>query len=278
MKGMTCLQNRFHFLIPYSLIIFFSCSVATQHVLNTSFTSSAITCLPHQRSALLQLKKDFAFEKHNLTDFIGLYDFIDSYSYPKMKFWKEGKDCCGWDGNRDLTGFLPNFHSGSKLKSLSLYSTGFSGRLPDSIGNLRSLNELDIWETNFSGTIPSSVGNLSQLVHLDLEGENLYGQIPSTLGNLSQLQYLWLSGNNLNGQLPSTLKNLAKLTYLQLEDTGLTGELPFWLGNLRKLQTLYIGGNRFNGQIPSSLGNLSQLQGLELYSERLDGKLSLLRI
>ncbi|PON67045.1 LRR domain containing protein [Parasponia andersonii] len=100
--------------------------------------------------------------------------------------------------NKNLTGFLPKFHSGSKLKLLNLYFTSFSGILPDSIGDLKSLNELYVSGCNFSGTIPASVGNLSRLVILDLEDNNFNGHLPATLGNLSQLEALTLLGNNLN--------------------------------------------------------------------------------
>jgi Leucine-rich repeat (LRR) protein len=89
--------------------------------------------------------------------------------------------------NEDLAGFLPKFQSGSSLKQLHLsfnkffwgitqfnrqpqvlecfgsFWTNFFGELPNSIGNLKSLNYLDLSSTNFSGELPSSIGNLKSL-------------------------------------------------------------------------------------------------------------------
>ena len=65
--------------------------------------------------------------------------------------------------NPKLVGFLPKFQSRSSLKELRLPYTNFSGELPSSIDNLKSLNYLDLSSSNFSGAIPPSIGNLSQL-------------------------------------------------------------------------------------------------------------------
>nr|XP_048324672.1 receptor-like protein 6 [Ziziphus jujuba var. spinosa] len=56
--------------------------------------------------------------------------------------------------NYELTGFLPEFHSRSNLKSLVIDSTRFSGKVSDSMAT--------------SGTVPSSLWKLSELAELDL--------------------------------------------------------------------------------------------------------------
>ena len=61
--------------------------------------------------------------------------------------------------NENLTGYLPEFHSSNPLRILRLANTGFSSKLPDSIGNLKSLIELDINTCYFSGLVPTSLGN-----------------------------------------------------------------------------------------------------------------------
>ena len=63
--------------------------------------------------------------------------------------------------NELLTGFLPEFYSGSSLSLLDLYSTKFSRKLPNSIGNLESLKYLDLHSTNFSGELPIQSATLS---------------------------------------------------------------------------------------------------------------------
>ena len=108
--------------------------------------------------------------------------------------------------NDFLTGFLPEFHSGSSLEKLHLSSTSFSGKLPNSIANLEALIELDLSYTAFSGEIPNAIGNLKSLNILDLAACNLSGEVPLSITNLTHLSVLSLSGNNFHGQLPSTLE------------------------------------------------------------------------
>ncbi|KAF8020680.1 hypothetical protein BT93_G1189 [Corymbia citriodora subsp. variegata] len=63
---------------------------------------------------------------------------------------------------------LPDFLENSSLEILSLGNTNISGRLPDSIGNLRKLSKLDLSNCSLSGSIPSSMENLLELTLLDL--------------------------------------------------------------------------------------------------------------
>ena len=52
------------------------------------------------------------------------------------------------------------------------------------------------------GTLPNSLGNLSSLQSLYLPLNQLTGSVPSTLGSLSQLQTLDLDHNQLTGNIP----------------------------------------------------------------------------
>ena len=64
--------------------------------------------------------------------------------------------------NPKLTGRVPEFNRSSRLEVLRLAGTSFSGKLPDSIGNLKSLYFLDVYKCNFSGPTPSSLANLTE--------------------------------------------------------------------------------------------------------------------
>jgi len=55
--------------------------------------------------------------------------------------------------NPYLTGYLPEFQSGSKLETLMLTGTKFSGHLPESLGNLKSLKEFHAAKCYFSGVV-----------------------------------------------------------------------------------------------------------------------------
>ena len=195
--------------------------------------------------------------------------------------------------NPNLIGYLPEFHTHSPFQSLILTNTSFSGKLPDSIGNLKSLYELDIDACSFSGLIPTSLGNLTNLIRLHLSTNNFRGQIPFSLANLTQLSDLDLSNNafspqtltwlgkqtkltslnlkavNLYGVIPSSLKNMTQLAGLSLASNNLTGQIPAWLGNLTHLTALYLDYNQFTGTVNfglfHKLKNLTQLQLSEVH-------------
>ncbi|XP_075656884.1 receptor-like protein 7 isoform X1 [Castanea sativa] len=201
--------------------------------------------------------------------------------------------------NENLIGYLPEFHSSNPLRILRLANTGFSGKLPDSIGNLKSLIELDIHTCHFSGLVPTSLGNLTNLIVLSLSNNKFSGQIPFSLANLTQLSQLLLSWNsfsaqtlpwlgkqtkltdlrlgeaNLYGDIPSSLKNLTQLTGLSLVSNQLTGQIPPWLGNLTQLTHLDLGGNEFHGSIPQSICRLANLEYLSLTENNLSGRVDM---
>ncbi|KAF3964738.1 hypothetical protein CMV_011010 [Castanea mollissima] len=176
-------------------------------------------------------------------------------------------------GNNNLTGFLPNFRSGSSLKQLCLSETNFSGELPDAIGNLKSLSYLDLSGTNFLGELSNSIGNLKSLRHLDLSWANFFGELPNSIGNLKSLSHLDLSGANFSGELPNSIGNLKSLSYLDLSRTNFLGELPNSIGNLKSLSYLDLSGANFSGELPNSIGKLESLNALYLGSTKFSGKL-----
>ncbi|XP_050289794.1 receptor-like protein 53 [Quercus robur] len=176
-------------------------------------------------------------------------------------------------GNYNLTGFLPNFRSGSSLKKLRLSSMNFSGELLDAIGNLKSLNFLDLSQSYFSRELPNSIGNLEYLSHLDLSRTNFLGELPKSIGNLKSLSYLDLNRANFSGELPNSIGNLKSLSYLDLFGANFSGELPSSIGKLESLNALYLSGTIFSGKLPDSIGNLSSLNYLELGSSKFSGEI-----
>jgi Leucine-rich repeat (LRR) protein len=201
--------------------------------------------------------------------------------------------------NPYLTGYLPEFQSGSQLETLLLAGTNFSGQLPESIGNLKSLTELDVAENNFSGVMPSSLGNLTKLNSLDLSDNSFSGKIPPSFVNLLQLTYLSLSLNDLRsgtidwignltklsfldmtktnsyGNIPSCLRNLTQLTVLRLHGNKLTGQIPSWIGNHTQFISLFLGVNKLHGPIPKSIYRLQNLEKLDLAYNFFSGTLEL---
>jgi len=85
--------------------------------------------------------------------------------------------------------------------------------LPESIGDLRCLEEIDIYGTNISA-LPESLGHLENLCILYLD-YNTLTTLPKSVGNLKQLTHLSVKENRLKA-LPQSLVELTNLRYLDL--------------------------------------------------------------
>ncbi|KAJ9702929.1 hypothetical protein PVL29_004602 [Vitis rotundifolia] len=169
--------------------------------------------------------------------------------------------------NDDLSGNFPRFSENNSLLELYLSSKNFSGELPASVGNLKSLTTLVLYDCGFSGSIPSSFGNLKSLTTLDLSGCGFSGSIPSSIGNLKSLTTLDLSDCEFSGSIPASLGNLTQITSLSLSRNHFSGKISKVINvfnNFRNLISLGLSSNNFSGQLPPSIRNLTNLQDLYL--------------
>ncbi|CAL5431675.1 unnamed protein product [Camellia sinensis] len=270
-------------ILLYSLIFCFS-------------SSSAHLCHNEESTALLQFKQSFSFN----CSASGCSRTSGSFNTDN---WKEGTDCCAWDGVTcdNTTSHVIGLH----LSCNCLYGTIHPN---SSLFNLVHLQHLDLSWNNFNHSqILPSFGRFTNLTHLHLISSHLSGPIQSSsssevwqgnnfsnsIFHLQKLQVLWLYGNTgLTGKLPSfingTLRHLRSLSLSEIDFTGelpnsigqleyleelylfgcnLFGTIPTSLGNLKKLRMLALGGNNFNnGQFPSSIGHLKNLEELYLQS------------
>ncbi|KAL6882043.1 hypothetical protein ACP4OV_011515 [Aristida adscensionis] len=163
----------------------------------------------------------------------------------------------------------------STIKQLLLGESGWSGHIPDALGNMSSLEVLSLYGNSKLGNIPATLENLcnlqlldfssnnindmaefmerlpkcswSKLQTLDLHGANLTGQLPNWIGNLTGLRYLDISHNMLGGSVPSGIGNMASLGYLYLSHNMLSGDVPYGIGALGNLTHLGLGLNKFSG-------------------------------
>ncbi|CAL5374365.1 unnamed protein product [Camellia sinensis] len=143
-------------------------------------------CTQQQTSALLQFKQQFSFDKS--ASYFNC-DYFGIHSYPKMESWKEGSDCCSWDGvecdnntsqviGLDLTcswlnGTIhPNttiFYYFPHLRSLNLAFNDFGmSPISSEFSRFTRLTHLNLSHSSFSGKVPIEVSFLSKLVSLDL--------------------------------------------------------------------------------------------------------------
>ncbi|GMH18286.1 hypothetical protein Nepgr_020127 [Nepenthes gracilis] len=86
--------------------------------------------------------------------------------------------------------------------SIDFSNNGFTGEIPESLGNFKGLIVLNLSHNSLSGSIPQSIGNISELESLDLSFNELSGSIPEELVNLNFLSILNLSFNKLVGEIP----------------------------------------------------------------------------
>ncbi|GKV44954.1 hypothetical protein SLEP1_g52090 [Rubroshorea leprosula] len=195
------------------------------------------------------------------------------FRFPNLKRFSLGGKRFSLSGKGNLTIDLPSSNWSSLLQHLYLSVMDCGRRLPESIGDLKSLQYLNLPQCNLEGSIPASIGNLRQLTSLGLFSNNLSGQIPSSLANLTQLTSLDLYNNQFSGPIPASIGNLRQLTSLRLSSNNLSGQIPSSLANLTQLPFLGLSYNQFSGPIPASIGNLRQLTGLNLYSNNLSGQI-----
>ncbi|KAF7083687.1 hypothetical protein CFC21_087453 [Triticum aestivum] len=170
-------------------------------------------------------------------------------------------------GHNNLSGTLPveTFHATS-LEYLSLPNNGLQGELDRAhMIKLSNLLTLDLGGNHFGGNIPESIGQLRSLEELHLGSNNMSGELPSTLGNCTNLKTIDLKFNNFSGDLGkvkfATLQNLKSL---DLMSNNLSGMLPESIYSCRNLTALRLSYNNFHGEISLRIGNLKHLSFLSL--------------
>ncbi|KAJ6976477.1 receptor-like protein 9DC3 [Populus alba x Populus x berolinensis] len=244
-----------------------------------STISSSHLCAPDQSLSLLQFKESFSINS----------SASELCHHPKTESWKEGTDCCLWDGvtcdpkTGHVTGLdlacsmlYGTLHPNSTLFSLhhlqklDLSDNDFkSSRISSRFGQLSNLTHLNLNCSVFAGQVPSEISQLSKLVSLDLSDNEDPSLEPISFDklvrNLTKLRELDLSEVNMSLVTPNSLMNLSSsLSSLSLLDCGLQGKFPgniFLLPNLKSLDLSYNKG--LTGTFPSSnLSNVLSLLGL----------------
>ncbi|KAM6579350.1 hypothetical protein CsatA_003124 [Cannabis sativa] len=222
-------------------------------------------CNTHDSSALLQFINSFTIEFP--PEYLLFYAELKS----KILSWKNGTDCCFWDGvscdqqsghviglyltNTYLKGPL---HSNTTLFSLHHLQTlildptndFYGSPIPSEFGtSFPNLTQLYVISANFSGYIPVELSHLSKLTHLTFD--SFHGDIiqletyvlKRMLQNFTNLKQLSLCFVNMsNVELVTSFTNISSsLELLHLDFCGLQGKFPenvFRLPNLQLLSLL----------------------------------------
>ncbi|KAG5120839.1 hypothetical protein JHK84_039179 [Glycine max] len=261
-------------------------------LLSLPFSSSSF-CNHHDSSALLLFKNSLALNtSHHYYWFVDHYPWLHVYCSfsSKTESWKNGTDCCEWDGVTcdiisghvigldlscsNLQGQLhPNstIFSLRHLQQLNLAYNDFSGSsLYSAIGDLVNLMHLNLSYSQISGDIPSTISHLSKLLSLDLGclyltiGDPNYARMrvdrytwKKLIQNATNLRELYLDGADMSSIRESSLSLLTNLSSslisLTLRDTKLQGNLSGDILCLPNLQKLSFGpNNNLGGELPKS--------------------------
>ncbi|XP_004308502.1 PREDICTED: receptor-like protein 12 [Fragaria vesca subsp. vesca] len=234
-----------------------------------------LTRLEHLRLRYINIFSTIPYSMANLS-FLTTLDLLQCKlfgDFPVTIFHLQNLKSLYVRDNQDLIGHLPEFNQSSRLITLDLHGTRFSGYFPSSIGKIDSLKQLDVAACNFSeGFVPSSIGNLRQLVYLDLSANKFVGQIPESFANLTQLTVFRISTSPLTGSVPSWIGNFSKLVYLDFSYSRLNGSILASFSNLTNLEILYLQyNNLLRGKVEfQQFQNLQNLNQLDLSANSLE--------
>uniref|UniRef100_A0A6N2LI87 Uncharacterized protein n=1 Tax=Salix viminalis TaxID=40686 RepID=A0A6N2LI87_SALVM len=276
-------------LLSQILCLLFFLSHFQPSLSSSNFSSPVQLCPADQSLALLQFKNSFSI--------MSSFPWWIGYEQPKRVLWREGTDCCSWDGvtcnmktghviGLDLrcSMLYGPLHSNSTLfflhhlQKLDLSFNDFNGSvISSSFGQLLHLTHLNLSSSNFTGQVPPEISHLSRLASLDLSSsENNFLLMLEPISfnklaqNLTQLRELYLTEVIMSLVAPSSFMNLSSsLTSLHLQYCGLQGELPGNVFRRSNLQSLDLGGNEeLTGSFPPY--NLSNaLSYVDLSSTRI---------
>ncbi|XP_009803111.1 leucine-rich repeat receptor protein kinase HPCA1-like [Nicotiana sylvestris] len=175
-------------------------------------------------------------------------------------------------GGNLLSGEIPAqlFSSNMTLKHLLLERNQLTGKIPPTLGLVKTLEVVRLDRNSLDGSIPSTLNNLTRTSELFLSNNEFTGPLPDLAG-MSALNYLDMSNNTFSSaDFPLWFSTLQSLTTLVMENTQLQGEIPATLFNLFQLQTVILRGNKINGTLDIASNYGSQLKLIDLQNNYID--------
>ncbi|XP_038689721.1 receptor-like protein 35 [Tripterygium wilfordii] len=246
--------------ILYFLFLFLSLEFCSSSSFSSFSTNTSLQlCSHYDKLALIEFKSNFSLNINVSSDC--------PTSYPKTNSWKEGRDCCSWDGvtcdtvtgrviGLDLScswlyGSLRSNNSLFRLKhlqKLNLAHNYFNSRISSKFGKFESLTNLNLSYSGFSGQVPSAFSYLSKLISLHISGFTVEIEVATLRGflqNATVLQELFFDEVDMSSVNPGLLTNLSSsLTSLHIDSCyNLHGKIPENILLLPNLQLLHLTGD-----------------------------------
>ncbi|XP_062027292.1 receptor-like protein EIX2 [Rosa rugosa] len=176
-------------------------------------------------------------------------------------------------GFNQFWGSWPDLKRFSKLRVLYLDSNQVNGSLPESVGQLSSLETLFLSGNSLSGVITEAhFLNLSRLQSLAISNNHFSINLSSDWNPPFQLTTLYMSSCKVGPTFLKRILTQTNLTTLYLSNAGLSGSLPIQVWDLFSgLDYLDLSMNQIHGKLP----NLSStsLLSLNLSSNLFSGAL-----
>ncbi|KAK9950978.1 hypothetical protein M0R45_006441 [Rubus argutus] len=219
-----------------------------------------------------------------------------------QSLWLNGQQSVG-----KLVGGIDVIRNMTTLTEVWLHSNGFSGPLPD-LSGLTDLRTLSLRDNLFTGPVPVSLLNLKSLESVNLTNNLLQGPMPSfgkgvsvdmtegsnnfclpspgqcdprvdtLLSIVSSMYYPQRFAENWKGNDPCvdwigvTCRN-GNITVINFQKMGLTGTISPGFASLKSLQRLVLADNNLTGSIPEELATLPALTELDVSNNLLHGKI-----
>ncbi|XVF04093.1 hypothetical protein REPUB_Repub05bG0052000 [Reevesia pubescens] len=255
---------------PYDQLFLFLILCFLNFQPNLSLSSSPTTQLFSQdeAAALIQFKSFFFVDEMASRN----CDDASIKSYPKINSWKEGTDCCTWDG-------VTCHNIKGQVIGLDLSCSWLYGSFPSnsSLFYLPHLQRLNLAFNDFNNSkMSSEFGRFASLVYLNLSYTSFVGQVPSQLSHLPKLVSLDLSWNVYQTlgkhTLEGLVQNLTEVRQLLLDEVNMSSTNPNVLMNLSSsLNTLSLSYCDLRGKFPENVFHLPNLKSLTLgYNENLN--------
>ncbi|KAL4351074.1 hypothetical protein AHAS_Ahas10G0205600 [Arachis hypogaea] len=155
------------------------CDNVTGHVVMLDFASPYVKCWRSVPQIEYNVAEEFddEFISSECEPFIRQY--VEATNVNSSLLELEYLTHLDLSGNYFYQSPIPMFVGSMRRLSLNLSNNHLIGKIPNMIGDMRSLESFDVSTNQLSSTIPSSMSALTSLSHLNLSHNNFSGTIPT---------------------------------------------------------------------------------------------------